>query len=131
MSITLIGRTWNIAHRRLDSYFPRARWLVPTATGGVYREQLFRHAGGAVRQQFRLEIIAICSVYETVFCSVYMGNLNLFVLKTDPIHSLECIRKHIWSCKTTPLKVLVKYVWLWKTWEIYSSHLSLSYDTPQ
>jgi hypothetical protein len=39
---------------------------------------------------------------------MYMGNLNLLMVKIDPIHSLECIRKHIWSYKTIQINVCGK-----------------------
>jgi hypothetical protein len=34
-----------------------------------------------------------------------LGNLNLLMVNIDPIHSLEYIRKYIWSCKTIHINV--------------------------
>jgi hypothetical protein len=41
---------------------------------------------------------------------MYIGNINLLLVKIDPTHSLECIRKHIWSCKTIQINVCVTLV---------------------
>jgi hypothetical protein len=62
--------------------------------------------------RFRLEIIATCSVYGTLFRYIYntIVNLNLLMVKIVPIHSSlefirKYIRKYIWRCKTIRINV--------------------------